>query len=169
MATCRTSFAFEIINSTSSPNSTLAVMQPSKHRATIARSTSCSTSISTLLSQMRTRNRLIADATVETDRLDAKRPAHMLRSGMLAESYGPMDEIRELRDLVRTPRDSLMSKLTKNRVKVVLKHTYNAYDFELFGSNGREFSKEFSLSTPQRTVLLNSGGRRSRQNLSRCV
>src|SRR6056297_59495 len=30
------------------------------------------------------KNRLIADATVKTDRLDAKRLAHMLHSGMLA-------------------------------------------------------------------------------------
>lgn len=41
------------------------------------------------------KNRLIADATVKTDRLDAKRLAHLLNAGMLAESYVPEDEIRE--------------------------------------------------------------------------
>ena len=47
------------------------------------------------------KNRIIADATVKTDRVDAKRLAHMLRADMLAESYVPPDEIRTLRDLVR--------------------------------------------------------------------
>lgn len=44
------------------------------------------------------KNRLIADATVKTDRLDAKRLAHLLHAGMLAESYVLTDEIRKLRD-----------------------------------------------------------------------
>ena len=100
------------------------------------------------------KNRLIADATVKTDRLDAKRLAHMLRSGMLAESYVPTDEIRELRDLVRT-RKGLVDERTaeKNRVRAVLKRTDNAYDSELFGPNGREFLAELSLSTADRTII----------------
>jgi hypothetical protein len=40
----------------------------------------------------RSKNRLIAEATVKTNRLDAKRLAHMLHAGMLAESYVPPDE-----------------------------------------------------------------------------
>jgi Transposase and inactivated derivatives len=100
------------------------------------------------------KNRLIADATVKTDRLDAKRLAHMLRSGMLAESYVPADEIRELRDLVRT-RKGLVDERTaeKNRIRAVLKRTDNAYDSELFGPNGREFLAELSLSTADRTII----------------
>lgn len=47
------------------------------------------------------KNRVIADATVKIDRIDAKRLAHMLQTDMLAESHVPSDEIRE-RDLVRT-------------------------------------------------------------------
>ncbi|MDQ2072353.1 transposase [Haloarcula sp. H-GB4] len=57
------------------------------------------------------KNRIIADATVKTDRVDAKKLAHMLRADMLAESYVPPDEIRTLRDLVRT-RKSLVEKRT---------------------------------------------------------
>ena len=88
------------------------------------------------------KNRLIADATVKTDRLDAKRLAHMLHAGMLAEGHVPADEIRELRDLVRT-RKGLVEKRTaeKNRLRAVLKRTDNAYDSELFGPNGREFHR----------------------------
>jgi transposase len=100
------------------------------------------------------KNRVIADATVKTDRIDAKRLAHMLRAEMLAESYVPSDEIRELRDLVRT-RKSLVEERTaeKNRVRAVLKRTDNAYDSELFGPTGREFLAELSLSDADRTIV----------------
>ncbi len=60
------------------------------------------------------KNRIIADATVKTDRIDAKRLAHMLRADMLAESYVPSDEIRTLRDLVRT-RKSLVEERTAEK------------------------------------------------------
>lgn len=100
------------------------------------------------------KNRLIAENTAKTDRLDAKRLAHLLRSGMLAESYVPADDIQELRDLVRT-RKSLVEERTaeKNRVHAVLKRTDNTYESELFGPNGRAFLAELSLSTADRTIV----------------
>jgi transposase len=100
------------------------------------------------------KNRIIADATVKTDRVDAKRLAQMLRADMLAESYVPPDEIRVLRDLVRT-RKSLVEARTaeKNRVRAVLARTNNTYDSELFGPTGREFLAELSLSDVDRTII----------------
>lgn len=100
------------------------------------------------------KNRLIAEAPAKTDRLDAKRLAHLLHAGMVAESYVPKDEIRELRDLVRT-RKSLVEERTaeKNRIRAVLKRTNNTYDSELFGPTGREFLAELSLSNPDRTII----------------
>jgi transposase len=100
------------------------------------------------------KNRVIAEAAVKTDRIDAKRLAHMLRADMLAESYVPSDEIRTLRDLVRT-RKSLVEERTaeKNRVRAVLKRTDNAYDSALFGPTGREFLAELSLSEADRTII----------------
>jgi transposase len=97
---------------------------------------------------------VIAEATVKTDRIDAKRLAHMLRADMLAESYVPSDEIRTLRDLVRT-RKSLVEERTaeKNRIRAVLKRTDNAYDSALFGPTGREFLAELSLSEADRTII----------------
>ncbi|EMA46680.1 putative transposase [Halococcus saccharolyticus DSM 5350] len=88
------------------------------------------------------KNREIADATVKTDRIDAKCLAHMLRVDMLAESYVPSDEIRTLRDLVRT-RKSLVEERTaeKNRVRAVIKRTDNAYGSELFGQRGESSSQ----------------------------
>jgi len=50
------------------------------------------------------KNRIIADATIKTDRVDAKRLAHMLRADMLAESYVPPDENPTIRDPLRTPK-----------------------------------------------------------------
>jgi transposase len=95
------------------------------------------------------KNRIIADATIKTDRVDAKRLAHMLRADMLAESYVPPDEIRTLRDLVRT-RKSLVEERTaeKNRVRAVLTRTDNTYDSELFGPTGREFLRNSRSVTP---------------------
>ena len=100
------------------------------------------------------KNRIIADAAVKPDRVDAKRLALMLRADLLAESYVPPDEIRELRDLVRT-RKSLVEERTaeKNRVRAVLTRTNNTYDSELFGPTGREFLAELSLSDTDRTII----------------
>ena len=55
-------------------------------------------------------NRIIADATVKTDRIDTRRLAHRLLTGMLAERYVPSDEIRELRDLVRARKSLVRSR-----------------------------------------------------------
>lgn len=56
----------------------------------------------------------------------------MLRADMIAESYVPPDEIRILRDLVRTQK-SLVEERTaeKNRVQAVLDRTDNTYESEL--------------------------------------
>lgn len=100
------------------------------------------------------KNRIIAEATVKTDRVDAKRLALMLRADMLAESYVPPDKIRSLRDLVRT-RKALVEERTaeKNRVRAVLARTDNTYDSELFGPSGRQFLAELSLSDADRTIV----------------
>ena len=59
-------------------------------------------------------NRVIAEASVKTDRIDAKRLAHMLRADMLVESYVPGEDIRMLRDLVRT-RKALVEERTAEK------------------------------------------------------
>lgn len=66
----------------------------------------------------------------------------------------PSDEIRELRDLVRT-RKTLVEerKAEKNRVQAVLARTDNTYESELFGPNGREFSAELSLSRMNQKIV----------------
>ncbi|WP_152424929.1 IS110 family transposase, partial [Natronococcus jeotgali] len=46
------------------------------------------------------KTRVIADAKVKTDRVDAKMLAHLLRANLVAESYVPPKDVRERRDLV---------------------------------------------------------------------
>jgi len=72
----------------------------------------------------------------------------MLRVDMLAESYVPPGEIRELRDLVRT-RKSLIEERTaeKSRVRAVLARTNNTYDSGLSGPTGRSSSQNSRLAT----------------------
>lgn len=61
-------------------------------------------------------NRLIADAAVKTDVLDVKKLAYMFHTGMLAESYVPSDEIRELRNLVHTQKGVVEKRTAKKTV-----------------------------------------------------
>lgn len=81
------------------------------------------------------------------NRLVAKRLAHLLHNGRVAENYVPEDEIHKLRNLARAQR-SLVKERTaeKNRVMAVLKGMNNTYDSELFDPTGREFLAKLSLS-----------------------
>lgn len=99
-------------------------------------------------------NRLIAESSQKTDRLDAKRLAHLYRTDMLAESYVPGEGIQRLRDLVRT-RKALVEERTaeKNRVRAVLARTNNTYESELFGPNGQQYLAELELGETDRLIL----------------
>jgi transposase len=63
----------------------------------------------------------IAEAKIKTDKIDSETLAHLLRAGLLPESYVPPRDIRELRDLVRRRafRVGMRTKL-KNRVHAEL-------------------------------------------------
>ncbi len=93
------------------------------------------------------KNRIIADATVKTDRVDAKRLALMLRADMLAESYVPPDEIRSLPISISSSTEKV------DRRERILTRTDNTYESELFGPNGREFLAELSLTDADRTIV----------------
>ncbi|MFP8890529.1 IS110 family transposase [Natrialbaceae archaeon A-CW2] len=105
------------------------------------------------------KTRIIADAKVKTDRVDAKMLAHLLRTNLVAESYDPPKGVRERGHIVRA-RKALIKDGTreKYRVRAVLKRTANHYSGELFGPTGREFLAELTLPEVDRAVL----GRMSR-------
>ena len=81
----------------------------------------------------------IGTAEVKNDRLDAKLLAQLCRADMIAESYVPPDEIRELRSLVRA-RKRLVEKRTdfKNEVHALLDQQGVSYDWDPFSAAGRD-------------------------------
>ncbi|AKH98667.1 IS110 family RNA-guided transposase [Halanaeroarchaeum sulfurireducens] len=100
------------------------------------------------------KTRVIAEAKVKTDSIDAKMLAHLLRADLVAESYVPPEDIRQARDLVRA-RKSLVEERTaeKNRVRAVLSRTGNSFDGDLFGKDGRAFLDDLELSTVDRGII----------------
>ncbi|MFP9193335.1 IS110 family transposase [Natrialbaceae archaeon A-CW1-1] len=60
------------------------------------------------------KTRVIADAKVKTDRVDAKMLTHLLRANLVAESYVPPRDVRERRDLVRA-RKALVQDRTREK------------------------------------------------------
>ena len=85
--------------------------------------------------------RLIAEAKVKTDKIDATVLAQLVRTGYLPESYVPPQEIRESRELhrFRITVVRLQTRL-KNRVHTVLDKLGIEHPWaDLFGKKGREF------------------------------
>lgn len=92
--------------------------------------------------------RLIAEATIKTDKVDAVTLAQLERTNFLPAAYLPPPEIREIRELLRH-RIKLVNlrKGLKNRIHAVLAKrgvfTYPVRD--LFGKAGREFLASVEL------------------------
>lgn len=101
--------------------------------------------------------RMIADAKVKTDKLDAKMLAKLLRADLVAESYIPPDEIRRRRNLVRD-RKRLIDDRTryKNRVRSVLKASGNAMSSSPFSDTGRERLESLELDPTDRRRIESS-------------
>ena len=100
------------------------------------------------------KTRVIAEARIKNDRLDAKMLAHLLRANLIAESYVPPKEVRELRDLTRL-RKSLIEDRSriKNRVHAILAKN-GIFDYpNPFTKKGREFLENIDLSEVDRKLL----------------
>lgn len=85
--------------------------------------------------------KMIAEATVKTDKIDARTLAHLARTGYLPTAYAAPQAIRELRQLVRH-RANLVADRTrhKNRVQSALtRHNLTPPVSDLFGVQGRAF------------------------------
>lgn len=99
--------------------------------------------------------RLIADARIKTDSIDAYTLAHLERTGYLPEAYIPTRDVRDNRELLRY-RLSLIRIRTglKNRIHAILDKLGIIHPFsDLFGKKGREFLKEISLRDVYRKEL----------------
>ena len=103
------------------------------------------------------KTRAIASARIKTDAIDAKVLANLLRTDLVAESYVPSKEVRELRSLVRR-RASLVrqrSHLKHQAHSILLKSGVSALMTDIFGKMGKLFLQQLELPYAERLALDN--------------
>jgi transposase len=101
------------------------------------------------------KTRLVAEAKVKTDKVDAEALAQLLRTDFLPQSYVPPRSVRDQRELHRwrVVVVALRTKL-KNRVHAILdKLGIEQSLSDLFGRRGREFLDGLSLRGPYELEL----------------
>lgn len=101
--------------------------------------------------------RVIAEAKVKTDKIDAEALAHLYRANLLPKSYVPPQEIRKLRFIVRH-RASLVKiqTMVKNKVHALLwKEGVSTELSDLFGKTGMMWLRNIELK-PQHRFALNN-------------
>lgn len=101
------------------------------------------------------RVRLIAEARIKTDKIDAGILAQLERTDFLPEAYIPPREVRDSRELLRC-RLALVATATslKNRVHALLDKLGIQHGFtDLFGKGGREFLATVELREVYRLAL----------------
>lgn len=103
------------------------------------------------------KTKVIASAKVKTDKVDARILAHLLRTDLVAESYVPPGNVRELRVLVRH-RLSLvkMRTMVKNKVHAITdRYGYRCEYSDMFGKAGMQWLRMLELKELDRLVLEN--------------
>ena len=106
------------------------------------------------------KTKVIASAKVKTDKLDARILAHLLRADLIAESYVPQGNVREMRALVRH-RLSLvqMRTMVKNKVHAIIdKYSYRCECSDMFGKAGTMWLRALELGALDRLLLENHLG-----------
>jgi len=101
------------------------------------------------------KTRLIAEARIKTDAIDAKTLAQLLRADLISESYVPIMDVRIERSITRH-RASLVNFRTqiKNKIHAILRRHGIQYEFsDLFGVSGMEFLKNVDLPAYSRYEL----------------
>jgi len=91
--------------------------------------------------------KVIAYSKIKTDKIDAKILAHLLRSDLVAESYVPPKQMREIRALIRH-RLSLtkMRTMIKNKIHALIdKYGYHCEFSDMFGASGLKWLKTLEL------------------------
>jgi transposase len=106
------------------------------------------------------KTKVIASAKVKTDKLDARILAHLLRADLIAESYVPQGNVREMRALVRH-RLSLvqMRTMVKNKAHAIIdKYGYRCEYSDMFGKAGTRWLRAQQMSDLDRLLLENHLG-----------
>jgi len=99
--------------------------------------------------------RLIAEARVKTDKIDAEALAHLLRVDMLPKAYVPPENMRKLRSIIRhrIALVKLRGKV-KNMVHSVLHKSGITIELsDIFGLTGMKFLREVPLKPEHRFAM----------------
>ena len=101
------------------------------------------------------KTKIISQAKIKSDKLDARILSDLLRSGLISESYVPVKEFREKRSLVRH-RIALSRTKTKlaNKIHAILdKYEYRTALTDIFGKSGVNWLKSLSVSPIDKIIL----------------
>ncbi len=102
------------------------------------------------------KTRVIAEAKIKTDKIDARHLAHLLRTNLIPLAYIPGRETREMKNLVRF-RIALvrLSTIVKNRVHFILaRNHFNEVEIsDVFGKKGRELLGTMSFAGRDRMMI----------------
>jgi transposase len=101
------------------------------------------------------RTKIIAQAKIKSDKLDARILSDLLRTGLVYESYVPIKEFREKRSLVKH-RIVLSRTKTKlaNKIHAILdKYEYRTELKDVFGKSGIEWLRSLSVSPIDKIIL----------------
>ena len=103
------------------------------------------------------KTKAIASARVKTDKVDAQILAHLLRADLVAESYVPPKQLREIRALIRHRLSLLkMRTMVKNKVHALTdKYGYRCEFSDMFGVSGLKWLKTLEMGTLDLLILEN--------------
>jgi len=101
------------------------------------------------------KTRLIAEAKIKTDKLDARILADLLRANLLSASYVPPPEIREQRSIIRErARLTRLRTIIKNRTHTLLdKHSIKTPYTDISGKHSIEWLSKLELPPGDRILL----------------
>jgi len=103
------------------------------------------------------KTRLIAEAQIKTDSLDARALATLLRGNLIAQAHVPEKQTRERKNLLRQRLYwARLRTCVRNRVHALLDRQHELelpQCSDLFGKRGMHFLKELKLPDPDGTLL----------------
>jgi len=101
------------------------------------------------------KTRIIAEAKIKTDKIDARLLADLLRADLVSRSYVPPTPIRDQRTLLRERINLVESRtILKNQIHALLdKYEFTSPYTDLFGKKGIEWLRNLNLPGIDRTIL----------------
>jgi transposase len=103
------------------------------------------------------KTKAIASAKIKNDKVDARILAHLLRSNLVAESYVPPKQLREIRALIRHRVGIVKIRtMVKNQVHAIVdKHGFACPYSDMFGRGGYEWLRSLQLPSLDRLIIDN--------------